>query len=258
MFLLTFITLLLLSTQFASSLKCMTCNIENGSTDLEPCVDEIEICPEMTTSCSMLVYNSSRSNLHVRKFCTPVGSDISIYLNQFPQLGLCEQLSAAPILENNNGQVDDSNNDILLKTKEDSNVDVVLRDDIGETSVDSDTNEAQQFPQPPLIIRARRSIGFDGNADMPPAPPSHFSTNNMLCVCMNDLCNMGSIDDMINQQKTMSHREMEMMAVGMDSDIESLMEKPSFVLEENVVKKSENSPEHKMHLKKSKNNRLLE
>uniref|UniRef100_A0A0N4ZLR0 Uncharacterized protein n=1 Tax=Parastrongyloides trichosuri TaxID=131310 RepID=A0A0N4ZLR0_PARTI len=172
-----------------SALQCMTCNIEEGSNDMDPCIDVPQQCPEGTNSCSMLVYNSTKSKTtNTRKFCTPIGSDLSIHLTQFPQTGLCQQLNYGA-----NGVNMDINNDML------------------DDPIDNDIH----FPQPPAL-RAKRSLRFQRSS--PPAPPSDFNTN-ILCVCMNSLCNTGTLNDVINQKNEITKTEAEAMAVGIDDDL---------------------------------------
>ncbi|CEF70586.1 Hypothetical protein SRAE_2000521300 [Strongyloides ratti] len=218
----TIILLLYTIVYVVSSLHCMTCNIEEGSNDMDPCIDISQECPEGTNSCSMLVYTSTKSKTtHTRKFCTPIGSDLSNHLSQFPQTGLCQKLNydSPGISMDINDMIDDSN---------DNNI---------------------NFPKPPPL-RARRNVNID-NHPSPPSPPSNFNTN-ILCVCMNALCNSGTLEDVIKQKNEISKIEAEAMAVGIDDDLMiEIMNENKFNSNQNVGKIVKKTPEEMVIGKKS-------
>uniref|UniRef100_A0A0K0F3X9 Uncharacterized protein n=1 Tax=Strongyloides venezuelensis TaxID=75913 RepID=A0A0K0F3X9_STRVS len=200
----------------------MTCNVEDGSNDMDPCIDISQECPEGTNSCSMLVYNSSRSKkIHTRKFCTPIGSDLSNHLLQFPQTGLCQKLNydSPGISMNINEMIEDTT---------DNNI---------------------NFPNPPPL-RARRNV-LTKQTPSPPSPPSYFNTN-ILCVCMNALCNAGTLEDVINQKNEISKIEAEAMAVGIDDDLMmAIMNENKFHPNQNMGKIVKKTPEEMVIGKKS-------
>ncbi|KAI6236743.1 hypothetical protein M3Y95_00190700 [Aphelenchoides besseyi] len=169
---------------FNDAFECYSCNSHAGADDSLPCVDEVEVCEPGVESCTVVSYVSRNDNkARVRKFCSNSGTAIFQHLLFFKGSALCQNIDTSQ--DNRPFSPASTNDEEFLDS-----VAPPAEIDVGPPA----------FPQPPIddeqsIHRARR---FRRSSASPPAPP-HNHVSSLLCVCSNEKCNSGTIEELVER-----------------------------------------------------------
>lgn len=198
---------LYLSLPFAFGFECFSCNTLIGDDDSKQCVDKREVCPEGVESCSTVaMQNREDGKVHVRKFCTSPGTPIYQYLLFFPGSSLCQNIQMTAEGARFQSQIQRAFNAStpILNTETDLFVQSAMPPSIAPptfpgANLVTDRGLASPPSSDDPLIRAKRvrKSPPQGLA-APPAPPNSHQSS-LLCVCSSEMCNGGSVQDVLHR-----------------------------------------------------------
>ncbi|KAI1716004.1 hypothetical protein Ddc_10594 [Ditylenchus destructor] len=198
----------LLAMPYAMGFECYSCNTDNGDDDSKLCVDKREVCPDGVESCSTVVMqNRDDGKIHVRKFCTSPGTPIYQYLLFFPGSSLCQNIQMTADRARFQAQIQRglNNSNPVFNTETNLFVQSAMPPSIappsfpGANVVTDRTLAAPPSHNDDPLIRAKRvRKETPTGLAAPPAPPNSRQSS-LLCVCSSELCNGGSIQDVLHR-----------------------------------------------------------
>ncbi|KAI1707343.1 hypothetical protein DdX_12439 [Ditylenchus destructor] len=176
---------------FAVGFECYSCNTDNGDDDSKHCVDKREVCPDGVESCSTVVMqNRNDGKIHIRKFCTSPGTPIYQYLLFFPGSSLCQNIQMTADRARFQAQMH------LCDATFNSTSDFPRCKIVTDRTLAAPPSHNDD----PLIRakRVRKETPRGASLAAPPAPPNSHQSS-LLCVCSSELCNGGSIQDVLHR-----------------------------------------------------------